>query len=339
MILTKTIPMKNIKIAIALALGLSLGIKQSNAQVDPHFSQYYANPIWLNPALTGVTDGIYRVNVNAKQQWSNISDGYLTAGASFDAAPIKNLAFGGMIINQRAGSIGYNQLNALASAAYRIRFGQQGDNILNFGIQAGIISKSFDASRITLGNQYNPTMGYDGSIPLNESIAAENFIAPDINAGFMYFDGGPYKKVNFFGGASFAHLTRPKDKFIGGDARIPIRFTAHGGARVKLNHVFGITPTLLYMTQGNANEFALGAYAEMILNTESDLLFGSNFRMNDAAIAFLGLHYKSMIFGVSYDFNTSGLNKATGSKGGLELSVSFSSRKGIVGPNFFCPRL
>ncbi|MEO6498226.1 MAG: type IX secretion system membrane protein PorP/SprF, partial [Mucilaginibacter sp.] len=32
------------------------------AQVDPHFSQYYANPLWLNPALTGVIDGDLRFN-------------------------------------------------------------------------------------------------------------------------------------------------------------------------------------------------------------------------------------------------------------------------------------
>jgi len=76
-----------------------------------------------------------------------------------------------------------------------------------------------------------------------------------------------------------------------------------------------------------------------MLNTESDLLFGSNYRVDDSAIAFLGIHIKSMVIGLSYDFNTSGLNRATNSRGGLELSVSFTSRKGIIGPNFFCPRL
>ena len=80
-------------------------------------------------------------------------------------------------------------------------------------------------------------------------------------------------------------------------------------------------------------------YAQLMLDPQSDLLFGGNYRFKDAAIAYVGLHFKSMVFGLSYDFNTSDLNKATGSKGGLELSISFNSRKGIVGPNFFCPRL
>ncbi|KQC00758.1 hypothetical protein AQF98_08750 [Pedobacter sp. Hv1] len=339
MILTKTIPMKNIKLIIALTLGLSLGIKQSNAQVDPHFSQYYANPIWLNPALTGVTEGAYRVNVNAKQQWSNLNNGFLTAGASFDAAPVKNLAFGGMIINQRAGAISYNQLNVLASAAYRIRFGQNGDQIVNFGMQAGIISKSFDASKATFGNQYNPGMGYDPSMPFNENVNSQDFVAPDINAGVMYFDGSSYKSANVFVGASVAHINQPKDKFVGGDAKIPMRFTGHGGVRFKVNNMLALTPNALYMKQGNAEEYALSMYAQLMLDPQSDLLFGGNYRFKDAAIAYVGVHFKSMVFGLSYDFNTSDLNRATGSKGGLELSISFNSRKGIVGPNFFCPRL
>ena len=330
--------MKYFKI-IALTLILTIVVQFASAQIDPHFSQYYANPLWLNPALTGVTDGDYRVNVNAKQQWSNLNNGYLTTGASFDMAPAKNLAFGAMILNQRAGDIGYNQLNALVSGSYRIRFGREGDQIINFGLQAGILNKSFDPSRITLGSQYNPVIGYDPTMAFNEDISSSNHLSPDVNAGIMYFDASGNKSINVFGGASVSHLTQPKDKFVGGNAKLPMRFTGHGGARIKVTYLFDITPNFIYLKQGNAEEIAAGAYAQFMLNTESDLLFGSNIRVDDAAIAFIGLHFKSMVFGVSYDFNTSQLNRATGSRGGLELSIAFTSRKGIVGPNFFCPRL
>ena len=339
MVLLKTVLMKTIKIKAAIIAILTVAAQCTYAQIDPHFSQYYANPLWLNPALTGVTDGAYRANINAKQQWSNLSDGYVTVGASFDAAPVKNFAFGAMVINQRAGAVSYNQLNALASASYQIRFGQAGDKIINFGLQAGVINKSIDVSKITLGSQYNPLMGYDGGMQFDESISAQNFTAPDANAGIMFFDAADYKTVNVFFGGAVSHLNRPKDRFVGGDARIPMRYTAHGGARVRVNDLFEITPNALFLRQGNAQQAAFGAYSQMMLNNESDLLFGGNYRVDDAAIAFLGFHIKRMVFGVSYDFNTSNLNRATGSKGGLELSISFKSRRGIVGPNFFCPRL
>ncbi|ALL04512.1 PorP/SprF family type IX secretion system membrane protein [Pedobacter gandavensis] len=331
--------MKNLIRIIIVSAFLSLGTERVIAQIDPHFSQYYANPLWLNPALTGVTDGDYRVSINAKQQWGTISNSFLTGGASFDMAPVKNLAFGAMVLNQSAGDIGYNYLNALVSAAYRIHFGQTGLNMINFGVQAGILNKSFDASKITLGSQFNPVTGYDPNFGINENYSATNSLVPDVNVGLMYFDGNPDQTVNVFGGATAAHILRPNDKFLGADVKMPIRYAAHGGARVRVTDMLDITPNALYMRQGNARETSFGAYAKVMLNTEADLMFGTNYRVDDAAIAFFGLNIKNMVFGLSYDFNTSSLNKATRSQGGLELSVSFTRRKGIIGPNFFCPRL
>lgn len=331
--------MKKLIKILTIGTFFSLGVIEATAQIDPHFSQYYANPLWLNPALTGVTDGEYRVSLNAKQQWGTISNSFLTGGASFDMAPVKNLAFGAMVLNQNAGDINYNHLSALVSGAYRIHFGRAGLNMINFGLQAGILNKSFDPSKITLGAQFNPVTGYDPNFGINESFASSNTLVPDVNAGVMFFDGNPDQRVNTFGGVTAAHITRPVDKFLGNSVRMPVRYAAHGGARVRLSEVFDITPNALFMKQGNAREISAGAYAQFMLNQESDILFGTNYRVDDSAIAFFGLHLKNMVFGLSYDFNTSSLNRATRSQGGLELSVSFTSRKGIIGPSFFCPRL
>lgn len=330
--------MKKLKIIIPVVL-VCLFSKATVAQIDPHFSQYYAYPLLLNPALTGVIDGDYRVSVNAKQQWGAIDNSYLTGAASFDMAPTKQLAFGATVLSQSAGDIDFNYLNALASASYRVRFGSQGLNILNFGLQAGIINKSFDASKITLGNQFDPSMGYNPGMQGHENIASSSSLVPDINAGLMYFDGNPDKKINVFAGASAAHLTRPVDKFLGNKERIPVRYTGHGGMRIRVTNILDITPNALYMAQGNAEEISAGAYAQLMLNQETDLLFGSNYRFDDAAIAFLGINIKNLVLGLSYDMNTSSLKNISRRNGGFELSIAFTSRKGIVGPNFFCPRL
>lgn len=311
----------------------------AKAQIDPHFSQYYAYPLLLNPALTGVVDGDYRVSINARQQWGSLNNAYYTGAASFDMAPTKNLAFGATIMNQKAGEIDFNYLTALASAAYRVRLGSDGNQILNFGLQAGIINKSFDASKITLGNQYDPGSGYNGNLPNYENIASNSSFSPDINAGIMYFDGSPGKSVNVFAGGSIAHLTRPVDKFLGNKERIPMRYTVHGGARVKISDLVGITPNAIYMAQGNANETLAGAYAEFTVNPETGLLVGGNYRFERSAIAFLGVQIKNIVLGLSYDVNASQVKNISRTNGGLELSLSFTSRKGIIGPNFFCPRL
>lgn len=327
-----------LKIYVAV-LGLLLCTAKSFAQTDPHFSQYYANPLYLNPALTGVIDGDYRATVNFKQQWSALNSSFLTGGASFDMAPKKNFAFGATILNQRAGELDFNYLSALVSGSYRLRFGMEGLQMVSFGLQAGVINRSFDFSQARFGNQFNPISGYDGGMMSGETLSSQSSLVPDVNAGIMYFDGNPNKSVNIFLGASAAHLTRPMDRFSGSNSRIPVRFTAHGGARIKASELLDIVPNALFMYQGNTNEVSVGAYAQLNVNPSANILFGGNYRNKDAAIAFVGLQLKNMVFGLSYDINTSTFNRASNSKGGLELSISLIGRNGLIGPNFFCPRL
>ncbi|WP_443945860.1 PorP/SprF family type IX secretion system membrane protein [Pedobacter sp. AW1-32] len=328
----------SIKIFVAVLVALIYSGKV-NAQTDPHFSQYYAYPLWLNPALTGVIDGDYRASLNIKQQWSALNNSFLTGGASFDVAPKKNFAFGATILNQRAGDLNFNYLTALVSGSYRLRFGSTGLQTLSFGLQAGIINRSFDLSSARFGNQFDPLTGYNGGLMSNETFSGQSTLVPDVNAGIMYFDGNPDQAVNVFLGASAAHLNRPNDRFSGTNSKIPVRITGHGGARVRASELLDIVPNALVMYQGNTREISVGAYAQLNVNPSSNILFGGNYRVKDAAIAFVGLQLKNMVFGLSYDVNTSTFNRASNSNGGLELSISLIGRNGIIGPNFFCPRL
>lgn len=309
------------------------------SQTDPHFSQYYAYPLWLNPALTGVIDGDYRASVNLKQQWGTLTNSFLTGGASFDLAPKKNFSVGATILNQKAGDLNMNTLTALVSGSYRIKFGVEGFQMINFGLQAGFINRSFDASQGRFGDQYNPVIGYDGGMTSGETLSSQSSFVPDINAGIMYFDGDPAKSVNVFMGASVAHLNQPIDHFSSTKFRMPIRYTGHGGARIRASELLDIVPNALVMYQGNAKEISVGTYAQLNVNSSSNILFGGNYRLNDAAIAFVGFQLKNMVFGLSYDVNTSNFQKASKSYGGLELSISLIGRNGIIGPNFFCPHL
>ncbi|WP_129717032.1 PorP/SprF family type IX secretion system membrane protein [Pedobacter sp. SYP-B3415] len=317
-----------------LLLGASAG---SRAQVDPHFSQYYAYPLWLNPAMTGVSDGDYRAGVNIKNQWGGLSKSFFTGGASFDMAANDKLAFGATVLNQRAGELSFNYLTALVSASYRIRFGHSGLNIVSFGLQGGIINRSFDASSAQFGSDFNPVTGMGSGS--SEAIMSESATIPDVNAGVLYFDGNPDQVANVFLGVSAAHLTRPTERFLGSSQRLPMRLTAHGGARFRVSQSFDIVPNALAMFQGNAEEIAAGAYGQLALNQQASLLFGGNYRFDDAGIVTAGIQYKNLVLGISYDINTSSLRTATNRNGGLEVSISLVGRNGLIGPNFFCPRL
>src|SRR2546430_13248645 len=61
----------------------------SRAQ-DPHFSQFFASPLTLNPAFTGKFDGNLRIAGNYRNQWPSINRAYTTATVSIDFPIMKN---------------------------------------------------------------------------------------------------------------------------------------------------------------------------------------------------------------------------------------------------------
>src|ERR1700744_1856707 len=186
---------------------------RSTAQVDPHFSQYYANPLWLNPALTGVINGDSRLNANYKNQWADINNAYQTAAVSADFRTTDRLALGFSILDQESGGNTFNYLSAYGSLGYNITVSNDGNQRISFGLQAGIINRSFDLGKLQFGSQYNPVSGFDPSVTSFENFSSTNTTVFDGNAGIFYYNGNPLSTVNVFGGVSVFHLSRPKDAF------------------------------------------------------------------------------------------------------------------------------
>ena len=313
------------------------------AQVDPHFSQYYVYPSWLNPALTGAFDGQYRVSGIYRNQWGNISSPYSTSGLSAEFTTGSNLNVGASILNQTAGNGGYHYTTAYANFAYTgVKFGAMETGRLVFGIQAGLIQRRFDRSKLTFGDQWNPVTGYNPGSTSADVLRRTSAAAFDAAAGVVYFDAAPGKKANLFAGFSLSHITKPEDRFASDEGSvIPMRYTVHGGVRLALSDNFSLTPNLLYLKQGTAEEKMAGAYASYTASPELDLMIGANYRFKDAFSPFVGFTYKNLVLGASYDINTSDLGKMVKGANSFEISLSFIGRKSAKTPevDFVCPRL
>lgn len=324
-------------------LVLLLGLTNSGkAQVDPHFSQYYVYPSWMNPALTGAFDGKYRVSAIYRNQWGNISP-FSTPGVTAEFTTEKNINLGFSVLSQKAGNGGYSYTTAYANVAYTgVKFGRNQTKRLVFGLQAGVIDRRFDRSKLTFGDQWNPITGYDPGNQSAETLARTAASNLDAGFGILYFDGTPGKKANIYGGVSASHITEPDDKFsYSGTTSFPIRYTFHGGVRFAINETFSVTPNILYLRQRNAEEKMIGAYGQYKVNTETNLMFGVNYRIEDAISPFLGFTYKNFMVGASYDVNTSELGKIANGSNSFEISLSFIGRKIAKTPevDFVCPRL
>ncbi len=315
----------------------------SLAQVDPHFSQYYVYPSWLNPALTGIFDGQYRVSGVYRNQWGSITTPFTTYGATGEITTDKNINLGVSILKQTAGDGGYGYTTAYGSVSYTgVKFGPGQTKRLVFGMQAGMIQRRFDRSKMTFGDQWNPVFGFNPGTPSAEVLSRTAASALDIGAGVLYFDAKPGQKANLYGGLSVSHLTKPEDKFgATGDARFPMRYTVHGGVRLTINEMFSLTPNLLYLKQGTATEKMVGAYGQYKATSDVNILFGANYRFEDAVSPFFGFTYRNMMLGASYDINTSDLGKLVNGANSFEISLSIIGRKSTKTPEveFVCPRL
>jgi type IX secretion system PorP/SprF family membrane protein len=302
--------------------------------------------MYINPALTGSSDGDYRVSAIYRSQWGSIGNPYRTTGVSFDASTDKNIALGVNILNQSAGDGGFNYFNTYASVAYTgVKFGRDNNQRVVFAMQAGIINRSIDESKFKWGEQWNPVTGYNASNLTTENFAANHATTLDIGAGVLYYDATPNKEFNVFGGLSFFHLNKPGDAIIssqGVDPNIiPLRYTVHGGASFNISDRTSIVPHALYMQQRNARETMLGVYVQQNVNEETDIMFGSYYRYKDALAPFIGVDYRNFIIGLSYDVNTSKLSAMSRNVNSFELSLSYVKRKGTKSIFDFirCPRL
>lgn len=310
------------------------------SQTDPHFSQYYAYPLWLNPGLTGAIDGNYRVTAMYRSQWGGISNPFATPAISADIVTNKNVSLGLNIMNQKAGTIGYSYMTGYASMAYNgVRFGY---NQISIGMALGVINRRFDQSKFRTGDQWNPYLGFDPTTMSGDVLTKTSAMAFDAGVGAVYYNGTPGKKANWFGGISAFHLTQPQDPFLSGTTeKMAMRLTAHGGFKYNVNEDVSITPNLLYMRQGKSEEKMVGAYAQMRVNETTDFLLGANYRFKDALSPYAGVYYKNYMISVSYDVNTSDLGKMAGNANNFEISLTLIGRKAVKqdAVPFVCPRL
>jgi type IX secretion system PorP/SprF family membrane protein len=303
------------------------------AQTDPHFTQNYTFPMYINPALTGSSDGEYRASAVYRSQWGSISDPYRTMGISFDTRTNNNIALGINLLNQSAGDAGYNYLSTYASVAYTgVKFGKENNQRIVLAIQGGIINRHVNESKFKWGEQWNPITGYNASNPTTETFAKTSATTLDIGAGALYYDATPDKKTNAFGGFSVFHINKPKDPIVSAQSTelntIPVRFALHGGVSFNLSERTSIIPHILYMRQGNASETMLGTYAQLNVNPETDVMIGGYYRLKDAIAPFVGFDYKDFIVGFSYDINTSKLGAMSRNVNSFELSLSYVKRTG-----------
>jgi type IX secretion system PorP/SprF family membrane protein len=301
---------------------------QTISAQDPMYSQFYAAPLQLNPALTGLSSAP-TIHLNYRNQWAAIDNAYATYAASYSQyATAARSGFGLLLQTDIAGNGIYNTTQISGFYAYDIRFTD--DFYIRTGLEAGFVSKRINWDKLIFFDQINPESGaYDPSGNLNPT--AEGRISNSIN----YFDAGAgmlAKARYWYAGFSAKHLNTPNEAFYNTNnvnGELPMRLTLHAGGEIPLqdakklkykNYAF-ISPNVLYVKQREFNQLVLGAYAQQG-NFFGGFWFRHTFGNSDAVIASVGFQKSIFKLGYSYDLTVSKLTPA--SAGSHEISLSFN---------------
>jgi type IX secretion system PorP/SprF family membrane protein len=318
-----------------------VGVNNAKSQ-DFHLSMYDAAPLFLNPAMTGVFEGDWRIHLHHRTQWKAVNfKPYTSYLASFDM-PYNKWGFGIQLQNFRAGWGNYNAFQGLLSAAYTLSVDAQKSHNISFGLQAGFVNKSLEAGLHTFNNQYVTTNGggFDSELNSNENFARQSVFVPEVNFGTMYYYAKQQSRLNPFVGFSMFNLLQPKETFFGGDNKLPLRTYINVGTRINITDLFFLIPKALIMHQKPGQEINFGLDGGYYLkHSETYLLAGTLFRNKDAFMLYLGARKASYIAKIGYDINFSTLRPASSGRGAFEISFTYMKQKAKPREGKICPRL
>lgn len=334
--------------AAALTFNFTLLTFNCVAQ-DIHFSQFTMTPMLLDPSQAGKGND-QRVIINYRNQWSSVATPFKTYGFSYDThfnkKQKKDNFFGTAIsaYSDKAGDINLGTTVLNLSLAYHIKLNQQ--SFLSAGLQGGFIQSSLDEASLRFQSQFDGE-GHNATFGSGEVFNNTSFFEPDFALGVSYYytskgmsskvisnNGFDGQKVNV--GFAVHHVASPNYSFLEENTdNLNFRYVLH------INTSFGvggtnmaIQPSGFVAYQQKATDIVLGSYFRYNLKEKSKysnfsngaaMSLGVHYRFGDAFIPSFLLEMGSLAFGVSYDFNLSGLSTASNGQGGYELSIRYVS--------------
>ena len=318
--------LKHLKLFLLMGL-----ITKSVFGQDPSFSQFFSSPLNINPALTGVINGKWRVISNIRDQWAGPAYPYITSTISFDSKILKNkipessvLGAGVMLMHDDAMNSVLKSNYASLNLAYNIKIAEGlGDHRLGMGVGLTYASQTVDFSQLNFDHQFNGR-GFDTNLPTGESALTNMVPYLSVNAGLLYSYVARYADFDF--GAAAYHINKPKQTFLEDPNQyLAPRYVLHANYDNYLNDKIVLNTNAIYQIQAHADYFSVGGGIGYFLSEEGedDLMVNGGvwYWSNNAVVPYLGLVYRNMQFGFSYDVTISKLAAAATYPKSFEFSI------------------
>ncbi|MEO1436780.1 MAG: PorP/SprF family type IX secretion system membrane protein [Bacteroidota bacterium] len=339
---------------LIILLGLFSALS-THAQ-DPSFSQFYANRIYLNPAFTGIDQGI-SLTTTYRNQWARVPGGFNTYFVSAEIQyPCLRSGFAVRAYQDTEGNAAFRTQFFGFNYSYTLGFEESN---LHFGLGASWVSKSLDWNQLLFSDQLDPVFGATDPITgaLNPTAAIpiddqQNFF--DADFGVLYrFDtrlrkkGRRTIKMRNSVGLALHHLPSifgnggADESLQGLETFVPTRITFHAGSMIPLK-VFSadgqkdlyVSPNFKVDLQSKIEVVTYGFYIiwqGMYLGSffQNRLPYPDTNNTNALILNFGGEIDNGggfkLAFGYSYDANLSGLRTSAGGTHEFTVRMNFSN--------------
>jgi type IX secretion system PorP/SprF family membrane protein len=292
--------------------------------VDPVYSQFFSNALYLNPALAG-SHICPRLKLIRRAQWPGIPISYISNYLSYDQYHFGMEAGFGF-------SMAYDNLangmltNFSFSAAYskKVNINKQWSFI--GGLQGGWGINQLNWDKLNFADQLDYELGFvlPTSVP-KPSYTSKQIL--DVNAGMVF----EYRDQLYIG-ITGHHLTKPQIGFIPADeSKLNRKFSAYisyviplqGLNNSNLGNTYepSLSPSILYQRQGNFNNLLGGVYFAWYPFI-GGLWFRHAVFNSDAIILLIGFEQKNFKIHYSFDYTFSRLTFGS-SFGAHEVSFTW----------------
>jgi len=304
-----------------LIIGVILGFQTILQAQDPYFSQFFMNPVYMNPSYAGSMK-VPRAGVQYRNQWPGMNNAYTTYFASFDTyLPKISSGIGVLLYNDVQGDGIYTETSFKFAYSKEIRLSKEWT--MYGSITAGAQMNSLNSGQLIFPDGLDAIYGQH--LPSAELMPDNNNrLFPDFGTGLLLFND------KYFFGLAADHLSSP-DRSIYSDysSKLPRKYTAHLEVNVpfyksgRWRKLFTFNPNVIIQSQGNEQNitygvygnrkgFSLGLWNRLTTQKSSDMI---------VMVGFLGKQFKSAI---TYDVNVKGVGLR--SHGSVEISIAFLIR-------------
>ena len=331
----------------------SLFIINPAAAQDAYFSQFFTSPSTLNPALTGLFSGRYRVAINHRSQWGQVlQDPFQTSAFAADfhyALQPKRRgsdAFGGGVyfLNDRMPEVGFTTNHAMVSAAFHKTLDARGEKVLSLGGQAGVVQRNVGYGDLTFEDEFN---GLTAFVPrtTRETLPENSVAFGDYQLGINYSRSPTRRQTGYVLGVAMHHLTTPEQSFYadltaGNEVEVTNtlyrRYSGYLNFRIPTGINTEVSPRIYYTQQGPHTMLQAGSNVRLLTSdaAASALHLGGWLRGvrhvdgfgPESLTALAGLEVSGFLFGLSYDIGINSREVSSRHRGAFELSISYTGR-------------